>query len=346
MASSVALRLLGVWGRTLKKRSSIIVTVVLLSSVALLHTASQAQRPGSGGEYEGGESEDEDEDDSISPAMIVEILHRLQEGVSSVATWCRRMARLGGKVTCSCEKKECSLDGAKLLCLDDDVRPVPGDCFALNFGIGFELTFDEALVKYGCKVIALDPTNGNITNMLHNVSIATAVKGVKTSNSRTFHALNLGLDDKDNTLVLNVTFDSIHYSRNLASYFTYRSVLNILDNPRTDLLKIDIEGTEWRVLKQILTSPEAPRLLQHVRQILLEIHLDFLHGQTDVDSLIDGTRTTLGVLQRLRTFGFHLAAYELNENGQKYFSYGEVKIPLYRELTLIRRLPNRRTSRP
>lgn len=344
MERRMALRLVGVCGRSLRKKS-LLVTIVLLFSITLLHIASEAPRLGVEEVNEGDMTEVLDEDDMITPEMIMEMLQSLQSGVSSVETRCRRMARMGGKVTCSCERKACSVDGAKLVCLDDDVRPVPGDCFALNFGIGFEMTFDEALVNYGCRVIALDPTNGNITNMAYDANITNSLQPLnmasKANSRRVFHALNLGLNDKDTTLAINVTFDSVHFSLNVASYYTYQTILSVLDNPRVDLLKIDIEGAEWKVLQQVLRSPSAPQLLQHVRQILLEIHFDFLHSHVDADGLTNGTRITLGVLQRLRNLGFHLTAYELNENAQRYFSFGDLVIPLYRELTLIRRSPHR-----
>ncbi|XP_053644295.1 uncharacterized protein [Cherax quadricarinatus] len=293
-------------------------------------------------EDKGGKSEDTEDNIMVTDTDIKAELERLRQGISTIATTCKRMVKMGGKLSCSCETKTCSLDGAKLVCLDEDVRPVPGSCLALNFGIGFEMTFDKVLVNYGCQVIALDPTNANITNSVYDANITDIVKRINTNSNmhtRKFHALNLGIDDKPTTMILNLTMNGDHYISSVATYLTYKAILDTLDNPRVDILKLDIEGIEWRVLNQILNSPDAKQLLQYTHQILLEVHLDFLNHVSDANVIFEGTWITLKTLRLLQNFGFYVAAYDLNETGQKIFAFNDVRIPLYRELTLIKRLP-------
>ncbi|XP_045625574.2 uncharacterized protein [Procambarus clarkii] len=321
------------------KHAFLIVLITLLCRLALVRIADEAPRRT--GEDSRGKIEAVG-DDVVTPEEINQALEKLKIGLSRISIPCRRLVRMGGKLTCSCETKKCSVDGAKLVCLDEGVRPRPGRCFALSFGIGFETSFDEALVNYGCRVIALDPTNSNITNVVHDVSITDKLRPVNKMNylhHRKFHALNLGIDAKASTMILNITTDGVGYLNSIASFVTYKAILDTLDNPRVDLLKIDIEGVEWRVLKQLLSSPDARHLLEHTRQILLEVHLDFLVNVANADDIFDGTITTLSTLRLLEQFGFYIAAYDLNETGQKYFVFKEVKIPLYRELTLVKRFP-------
>lgn len=344
MATAVLVRVAAVWGRNLRKRSSLLLVILLLFSLSLLHhdAANQQTQAGRGKELVGGEDDDEEVD--VTADMIEGLLRKLGQVISTTQTSCRRLKSLGGKVSCSCEKNKCTVDGSKQVCFDDDVRPVSGNCFALNFGIGFDVTFDEALVNYGCRVIAVDPTNANMTDRMYRVNITDDIYPVSSvrhdHNGKTFHALNIGVDDHEHTIMLNLTIDSVGYVSNVAPYRTYRSIVDILDNPRVNILKIDIEGVEWRMFEQILSSPQSVRLLKHVQQILLEIHLDFLNHQTDIDAVIDGVDKTLKVLYQLRHHGFRLAAYDANITVQNYFVFQETRLPLYSELTLIRRLPH------
>ncbi|CAL4234894.1 unnamed protein product, partial [Meganyctiphanes norvegica] len=110
-------------------------------------------------------------------------------------------------------------------------------------------------------ITSFDPTNTNVTNRVHQHGQ---------------HALDIGVDDKNYNMVLNLTYDSKNYEKHTTSYLTLDYVLDIIDNPKVSILKMDIEGSEWRVLKQVLRSSLGRKILQDVRQILLEVHLDFL----------------------------------------------------------------------
>ncbi|XP_066976706.1 probable methyltransferase-like protein 24 [Macrobrachium rosenbergii] len=258
----------------------------------------------------------------LSEDEIADALRELQRQLTDIKTTCHHPVRMGGIVTCECHTNKCYADGAKLLCFDEDVRPLPRACRALSFGIGFDLSFDRALSRYGCHVTALDPTNINMTDTVHN---------------GTLHALTIGLDDRNHQYSLNLTIDRVNTEVHVASYMTYNTVLKMLGDPKVDILKIDIEGAEWRVLRQILTSRKAKELLKDVKHILLEAHLDFLFKWVDLATIYEEAVSILEIFKSLERLGFYLAAYELNETEQKFFAFRDLNIPVYREVTLIKR---------
>lgn len=332
--------LAGVFWRTLRKRSSLTLILVLSFSFCLLRSARNPEHV----EERAMAAREEEEGEVITAREVQDTLMLMQEAVTTVESKCRRMALLGGVLTCSCSDKKCARDGGKFLCLDPDVMPPPRSCLALNFGIGYEFSFDEALANYGCRVIALDPTNSNVTNRVYQANLTHSLPSVRLKGSRevlashrNIHALSLGLADKDYTMVLNLTTDGVGYRTNVAAYLTYRSLFRMLDNPRIDLLKIDIEGNEWDVFQEILESPDAAKLLQHVRQILMEVHFDFLKPSMTADEVLKAAWRAIAILRRLRDFGFRLAAADLNDTAQSYMLFGSMKLALFREITLIRR---------
>lgn len=333
-------RLAGVIWRTVRKPRSFSLILVLSFSLCLLRSSRNLEnmKEQSKVEQEGEEGE------FITAKDVHDTLTKLQDAVTTIESPCRKLALLGGVISCSCGKR-CAMDGSKLVCLDPDVMPPPRSCIALNFGIGYDFSFDQALANYGCRVFALDPTNSNVTDRVYQANLT---HSLPTSRPRgqgrslappkgNIHALNIGLSDKDYALVLNLTGDGLRYRSNKATYLTYRSILRLLDNPRVDLLKIDIEGKEWDVFWEILSSRDAPKLLQHVRQILMEVHFDFLKPSMPADEVLDGAMRAFAVLRRLREFGFLLTAMELNDAAQTFLVIGPVKLALFREITLVRR---------
>lgn len=342
--------LAGVCGRTLRKRSSLTLLLILFFSLSLLRTVKYEYVEEEEGEIEDKEKEmegQEGQEGYITPKEVLDVLHILDSEVSTVEAPCSRMVSLGGRITCSCTKKKCIKDGAKLVCLDPDVLPPPQHCFSLNFGIGYEFSFDEALVNYGCRVVAFDPTNSNVTDRMYRANLTQSLPTLRPRNhrgsraplppSKTFHALDIGLARADKTIVLNLTEDGVNYVSNVATFYTLRSILRTLDNPRVDLMKIDIEGVEWGILNEILNAPDGPEMLQHVRQILMEVHFDFLKPSMSSEEILKKAWQTIRILRRLKEFGFHLAAYDLNNTAQTYVAFGSMRLPMFREITLIRR---------
>ena len=157
----------------------------------------------------------------------------------------------------------------KAVCLDE----LSADSLVYSFGVGYDISFDLDLIeRTGCEIHAFDPTP------------AVAEWLGKQDTPAQFHFHPWGLSDRDEvaqfafvdreesadfTLVdetatqENRSFD--------AEVFQLKSILERLGHDKLDLLKIDIEGAEYPVLRQILSDEPC------FQQLLVEFHHRFLN---------------------------------------------------------------------
>ena len=142
-------------------------------------------------------------------------------------------------------------------------------CTVYSFGINNEWSFDRAMVEYGCRVFAFDPSMKNQSG---------PVEGI------TFFPIGLGhRDEKQSSSGWQLyTLRSIHQM--MRAQYGVGAVI--------DYLKIDIEHSEWLVLPQILESG----VLNLVRQLAVEVHIKS-------DSTLDDQRQFAGILQQLERQG-------------------------------------------
>jgi len=165
----------------------------------------------------------------------------------------------------------------------------------LSFGIGEDITFDEAIIaKYSCTVHAFDPT-------------PKALAYVKpfASDKLRVHPWGLGARDEIRAFYLprnpRYVSGSISSSRHLedeAVEVSLRSLASIMRETgvsRFDLLKMDIEGSEYEVLR----DGETMQILEQQRpQLLVEFHHRFAsYSKAD----------TQDIVARLRRAGFAVA---------------------------------------
>ena len=138
-------------------------------------------------------------------------------------------------------------------------------------GVGDDISFEKQLVKrFGCEVTLLDPSpTGEITMSLPE-NQDTKLKYEKA-----------GLADKDGEIVLGVPENPT-----AASYFmtadtqggmrfpskSLPSLMQKQGHNRIDLLKMDIEGFEYGILRQICAE-KIP-----IRQICVEFHHSIVPG--------------------------------------------------------------------
>lgn len=179
----------------------------------------------------------------------------------------------------------------KAVCLDG----IDAGSLVYSFGVGFDISFDLDLIeRTGCEIHAFDPTP--------------AVQDwLKTQDTpERFHFHPWGLSDRDGaarfsfvdreesadfTLVAETetradkTFE--------AEVFRLESILWKLGHDRLDILKIDIEGAEYPVLRDILAATGEPCF----QQLLVEFH----HRFTNIDK-----SKTRDALDRLAERGFGL----------------------------------------
>ncbi len=120
-------------------------------------------------------------------------------------------------------------------------------------GCGEDITFDLGLIDlFGCHVYGLDPTPRAVAH----------VKQVAGGNSK-YHFFDVGLWDKEETLDFFVPKNPEHVSHSLlnlqktedcisVNVTRLSSLMKKLAHQKIDLLKIDIEGAEYKVIDSIL----------------------------------------------------------------------------------------------
>lgn len=159
-------------------------------------------------------------------------------------------------------------------------------------GVGEDTTFDFALInKFGCTVHAFDPTPRAVTYADH----------VGTDDPR-FRFHPVGLLDENTHVDFYEPADPAHASYSVGNLqATAKSVLcpvrrlttlmGNLGHDRVDLLKLDIEGAEYSVIEDFVTSGVVPR------QLCVEFHQ------------VQG-RSPIATVARLKGIGYRVVAVE------------------------------------
>lgn len=127
-------------------------------------------------------------------------------------------------------------------------------------GLGEDASFDLGLVEeYGCEVWSMDPTPRSITF-------------AETIDEPRFHFLPVGVWSSEETLKFYAPQDPAHVSHSIVNaqhtttYFeaeckTLRTIMGELGHGRIDLLKMNIEGAEVEVIKDMLAGGPLPKVL-------------------------------------------------------------------------------------
>ncbi|XP_069140174.1 uncharacterized protein [Argopecten irradians] len=172
------------------------------------------------------------------------------------------------------------------LCADKPYSPtVP--CLTYSFGSADDWAFDSAMANhFGCEVHSFDPRYQN-TNSENNtssdlISINNRAGTVLYHNSALWDK-NTNIRRPDGQTWTGVTLKTI------------KKKLRHL-NKQLDVLRIDIDSSEWKVLPS-LKKKISSGLLRQVKQLLLE-----LHG--DVDDGGEQYRHRLIILRNLHDLGF------------------------------------------
>ncbi len=165
-----------------------------------------------------------------------------------------------------------------------------------SFGVGVNISFDEELMRrFSCNVFAFDPTPQSIRFIEE-----------KTCPS-SFCFYPVGLYTFDGNIDFYLPEDPGYISGSMLNRWqsqqqqfrvsvpvkTFSTIVNELHHTKIDLLKMDIEGSEYEVIDDILHSGIE------IVQLLIEVHHRF--------EQIDNSQTRL-LIRKLNAAGYQIAA--------------------------------------
>lgn len=150
---------------------------------------------------------------------------------------------------------------------------LPDNPMIYSFGIGEDVSFDEGMISlYGAEVYGFDPTPKSIEYVKKNVK------------STHFHFYDWGISNKDavENFYLPKNKDYVSGSKIArkeldetgipVQMFKLKTIMQKLNHSKIDLLKMDIEGSEFAVIPDILSDEIMPS------QLCVEVHKRFLGG--------------------------------------------------------------------
>lgn len=152
-----------------------------------------------------------------------------------------------------------------------DPTLVPDQAIVYSFGIGEDISFDKAIIsKHGCKVYGFDPTPKSINYVKNN----------ETTEAFYFHPYGIG--EKTEMVTFHLPKNKDHVSGSVYDHKLvdehnsvevllkeFNEIVSEMGHDHIDVLKMDIEGSEYVVMEGILKSGIP------IKQILVETHERF-----------------------------------------------------------------------
>eukprot|EP00668_Euglena_longa_P038272 GGOE01049268.1.p1 GENE.GGOE01049268.1~~GGOE01049268.1.p1 ORF type:complete len:397 (-),score=101.19 GGOE01049268.1:25-1215(-) len=184
---------------------------------------------------------------------------RAQENRTATAAQCDELRRFLTVPTYTCRTPKRfgnAGDGGWTVCLD---RPFPtptSSCVSYSFGLAFDWSYDRD-ISHVCRDYAFDPTlrvKGS-QDMRHDER---RVEGLSID------YFSMGLSGHGNPII---------NSRKRIPTMTLQAVMKLLGHDHIDILKVDVEGSEWGMMHSMAEWMDSP--LDRTDQILLEMH--FMH---------------------------------------------------------------------
>jgi len=174
------------------------------------------------------------------------------------------------------------------------------DSVVYSFGVGEDITFDLALInEYKLNVYAFDPT-------------PLAIKFAEKNITPHFHFEAIGLGNKDEITNFYLSTNEKDCSGSIIDKNDHAEAIRVemkkvstimkeLNHTRIDLLKMDIEGSEYAVLENMLEENILPK------QILVEFH----HRFPQISK-----KQTKDIVQKLNNAGYKIA--KISDFGLEY----------------------------
>lgn len=177
------------------------------------------------------------------------------------------------------------------------------DTTIFSFGAGYDISFDLAAVdRLGCTILMFDPTPKSVAWM----------DSQSLPDRLTFHPI--GIDNADGEVEFYSPSNPEHVSfainrtpaasgqySVMARVMRLESIIAHLDAAPPDILKLDVEGFEYRVIEDLLSGPIRPA------QLLVEFH----HNKYGFD-----ISDTAQSVNRLRSAGYKV--FHVSQSGREY----------------------------
>lgn len=172
------------------------------------------------------------------------------------------------------------------------------NCSILSFGIGEDISFDTAMMKeYHAQVHGFDPTPKSIAWVKKNVS------------DSHFHFFPYGLSDREESAVFYLPDSPANVSGSIVNHAAashrkinvpMKSITGVMKETglnRASIIKMDIEGSEFKVIPHILNNNFS------FHQLCVEVHWRFFPY---------GCFKLLGLIRRMNKNHYYIANYSDN----------------------------------
>lgn len=187
-----------------------------------------------------------------------------------------------------CEKKRFGSSYGGWDVATDDIS---SNSVVYSFGLGEDISFDLELInQYGVTIHAFDPTPKSIE----------WVSSQNPPNNFILH--EYGLADFDGNVTFNAPVNPEHVSHSILDINStsgsitvavkkIKTIMSEIDTEKIDVLKMDIEGAEYQVIDNIISSNVRPN------QLLIEFH----HRFPNV-----GIKKTNDAISKLKNSGYQI----------------------------------------
>lgn len=170
-----------------------------------------------------------------------------------------------------------------------DMDLVPQGSTVISAGVGEDISFDLELIKRKeCKIVGIDPTPKS-HRYIESASLPHNFILIKKALDNTNDSV-IKLFKNNNPLHVSESILGSHGSVNNFDYYLTETVnlQNLFDAYNNiSVIKMDIEGSEYKVIESLVTVPDS------VRQLCVEFH-HFCSAKT-----LDDTKAAIQILKNL-----------------------------------------------
>ena len=139
-----------------------------------------------------------------------------------------------------------------------------------SLGIGEDISFDASLIeKFNCNVYGFDPTPRSVdyVNKINNKKLIFTPVGIANTSEEKYFYLPKNTDHVSGSLLETRI---VSKKKVLLKFKTLHDIMKSFQHTHIDVLKIDIEGYEFRLIDYLIKSKIK------INQLLIEFHPDIL----------------------------------------------------------------------